>query len=86
MPTVPSGDLCVLPNASGTGWTVSVCSGGKRGAELARFVDQRKAVAFAQAECARRLSRAQRPKMHFPDDCPCYKASDPLSKPSGASQ
>ena len=70
MASYPIGDVCVLRDANGTYWTVSICWGGAR-EYLARFSDQKEAGDFAVAVRNRRLSEGQRLAIHHPADCPC---------------
>jgi hypothetical protein len=72
-----AGDLCVLREEGGSGWVVSLCGGDKPAQALGRFATREEATAFALAERERRNQRVpDRMTVHFPDDCPCYRAID----------
>ncbi len=69
----PIGELCVLRDESGAGWSVAICRGNVVDREvLARFSDSAKAAEFAVAERDRRRADGVELTIHFPDDCPCY--------------
>ena len=71
---ISPGDLCVLRDGTKDRWSVCICGGGGNRREIARFIDRSQAVDYAVEQRARRVARKETPVIHFPDDCPCFKA------------
>ena len=70
----PVGNICVLRDPMGAGWTVSICRGLANPTLLGRFDERAKAMAFALEERERRREADKvELTVHFPDDCPCYR-------------